>query len=93
MTSAGQSTHLIESRGVPVERIPVGMTSAEAKLIYLYICHSGGCTAEEVAESLRLTKLSAFPHLRRLADRGFLDREAGQYLPADGHPNSTRASD
>lgn len=69
------------------------MTSAEAKLIYLYICQSGSCTAEEVAESLRLTKLSAFPHLRRLANRGFLDKEAGQYFPADGHSDVTRVSD
>lgn len=69
------------------------MTSAEAKLICLYVYQSGGCTAEEVAEALRLTRLSAYPHLRQLVKRGYLRREAGRYLPTDTRSERTEASD
>lgn len=68
-----------------VESVPTEVTSAEAKLVYLYVRQTGACTAEELARSLRLTKLSLFPTLRTLVERGLLRRESGRYIPA-GRP-------
>ncbi|MFC4357862.1 MarR family transcriptional regulator [Halobium salinum] len=65
------------------ETLPGGVSSAEAKLVYLYVRQRGACSAEELAESLRLTKLSLFPHLRTLLDRGLLRREDDRYVPAE----------
>lgn len=63
--------------------VPDEVVSAEAKLVWFYVVAASPCTVEELCQSLRLCKLTLFPVLRSLEDRGLIRRDGGRYSPAD----------
>ena len=60
---------------------PPADLSAESKLVYLYLHTADGCNVDELQANLGLKKLSLFPVLRSLTERGLVRRDGSAYLP------------
>lgn len=60
--------------------VPETLSSAEAKLVYLYLTGVGGSTVEDLHRALGMKKLSLFPVLDTLDERGLVDRDGDRYL-------------
>lgn len=61
--------------------VPDDLTSAESKLVYLFLTARGGATIAELHDALDIRKISLFPVLRTLTERGVVAREGPTYLP------------
>lgn len=55
--------------------VPSEVTSAEAKLVYLYLSVRGRATVDELGESLGLPKLALFSILGTLREHGLVARD------------------
>lgn len=66
-------------QGIAHDSMPDDLSSSEAKLVYLYLTVSGGCTAERLHRDLGLGRLSLFPTLDVLAERDLVDRHGDRY--------------
>lgn len=62
--------------------VPEGLTSAESKLVYVFLAASDGATVEELNEALDISKISLFPVLRTLTERDVITREESAYVPS-----------
>lgn len=55
--------------------------SAESKLVYLYLHTTDGCHVDELQADLGLKKISLYPVLDSLTDRGLVRRDGMTYSP------------
>ena len=55
--------------------VPDGLSSAEAKLVYLSLQVTDGCTVEELRRARDVQRLALFPVLDSLRRRGLIDDE------------------
>jgi len=62
--------------------VPNDLTSAESKLVYLFLTASDGATMEELHDALDIRKISLFPVLRTLTERNVVIREGSTYVPS-----------
>jgi len=60
--------------------VPNDLTSAESKLVYLFLTTSEGATMEELHDALDIRKISLFPVLRTLTERNVVTREGSTYV-------------
>ncbi len=59
--------------------VPDDLTSARAKLLYLYLSVRGQATADEACSDLDLDKGTVLSITGTLRERGYVRREDGQY--------------
>jgi predicted transcriptional regulator len=62
--------------------VPDDLSSAESKLVYLFLAASDGATMEELHDALDIRKISLFPVLRTLTERNVVTREGSTYVPS-----------
>jgi DNA-binding MarR family transcriptional regulator len=62
--------------------VPDDLTAAESKLVYVAVSVSGGATIDDLQSSLNLNKITLFPVLDALSERGLIDRVGSEYVPA-----------
>lgn len=62
--------------------VPDDLTSAESKLVYLFLTATDGATIEELHEALDIRKISLFPVLQTLTERDAVAREGATYVPS-----------
>ena len=62
--------------------VPDDLTAAESKLVYVAVAVSDGATVDDLQSSLNLNKITLFPVLDTLAERGLIDRVGSEYVPA-----------
>ncbi|WP_251343873.1 TrmB family transcriptional regulator [Haloplanus halophilus] len=62
--------------------VPDELTAADSKLVYLFVTVSDGVTVDELQSSLDIRKISLFPVLDTLSDRGLIDRIDDEYVAA-----------
>jgi DNA-binding MarR family transcriptional regulator len=60
--------------------VPSELTSAQSKLVYLYLDCAGGATADDIAGSLGLKKISLYPVLDSLETRGVVRNDGNRYV-------------
>lgn len=61
--------------------LPQTLTSAESKLVYLYLQTEGESTVDDLQQHLGLKKISIYPVLQQLDERGLVRRDGQTYLP------------
>lgn len=61
--------------------IPDELSAAESKLVYLFVATSGGATVDDLQSSLNIRKITLFPVLDTLSERGLIERTDGTYAP------------
>ncbi|MFB6196549.1 MAG: TrmB family transcriptional regulator [Haloplanus sp.] len=61
--------------------VPDAISSAESKLVYVFLTAADGATVEELHDALDLRKITLFPVLETLAERGVIDRDGATYVP------------
>lgn len=74
LTASAQST--------TVESLPDRITSASAKLVYLYLDSAGPTTISELSADLDMRKLSLYSVLDALAGKDLVDAEGETYMLA-----------
>ncbi|MFB6195328.1 MAG: MarR family transcriptional regulator [Haloplanus sp.] len=62
--------------------IPEQLSTAESKLVYLFVAASDGATVDDLQTSLNVRKITLFPVLDTLAERGLIDRVDDEYVTA-----------
>ncbi len=62
--------------------VPAELTSAQSKLVYLYLDCGGSATVDDIADSLGLKKITLYPILDSLVSRGFVATEGNRYATA-----------
>ena len=62
--------------------VPDDLTAADSKLVYLFVAVSDGATVDELQSSLGLKKISLFPVLDTLSERGLIARDDDEYVDA-----------
>jgi len=60
--------------------VPNDLTSAESKLVYLFLTATDGATVDELHDALDIRKISLFPVLRTLTERDVVAREGATYV-------------
>lgn len=74
-------TQTIDSRPTTRLDVPDELNASDSKLVYLFVAASDGATVDDLADSLDLKKISLFPVLDILSERGLVDRIDGEYVP------------
>jgi predicted transcriptional regulator len=59
--------------------LPEDLSSAETKLVYLYLSVRDEASIDDLNDDLGINKLSLFPALENLDSRGLVDREGERY--------------
>lgn len=59
--------------------MPDNLSSAETKLIYLYLRGTDEATVADISDDLGIQRLSLFPNLNILDDRGLVARTGEHY--------------
>jgi predicted transcriptional regulator len=62
--------------------VPDDLTAADSKLVYLFVTVSDGVTVDELQATLDIKKISLFPVLDTLSERGLIDRVDDEYVTA-----------
>jgi DNA-binding MarR family transcriptional regulator len=62
--------------------LPDDLTAADSKLVYLFVSVSDGATVEDLQSSLDIKKISLFPVLDTLSERGLIERVDDEYVAA-----------
>ncbi|AZH23878.1 TrmB family transcriptional regulator [Haloplanus aerogenes] len=62
--------------------VPDDLTSAESKLVYLFLTATDGASIDELHDALDIRKISLFPVLRTLTERDVIAREGAIYVPS-----------
>ena len=58
-----------------------GIDSPTAKLVYLYLSATRGCTVDRLHDDLGLKRLDLFAVLETLDERGYVTRRSDTYVP------------
>jgi len=62
--------------------LPNDLTAADSKLVYLFVTVSDGATVDDLQSSLDIKKISLFPVLDTLSERGLIERIDDEYVAA-----------
>lgn len=62
-----------------LSRLPDSITSPNAKLVYLYLVQQTRATLDEICTHLNLKKLTTYPILSTLVDKGYLTKNGDEY--------------
>ncbi|GAB6860806.1 MarR family transcriptional regulator [Haloplanus litoreus] len=62
--------------------VPDELSSAESKLVYVFLAATDGATVEELHEALGLRKITLFPVLSTLSGYDVVAREGARYVPS-----------
>lgn len=73
--TASETGHVEYATDPETVSIPDGLSSSEAKLVYLSLSVRGRATVDELAESLGLRKLALYSILGTLYERDFVERD------------------
>ncbi|MFD1634521.1 TrmB family transcriptional regulator [Haloplanus ruber] len=60
--------------------VPDDLTATDSKLVYLFVTVSDGVTVDDLQSTLDMRKISLFPVLDTLTDRGLIDRVDDEYV-------------
>jgi len=60
--------------------VPDDITATDSKLVYLFVTVSDGVTVDDLQSTLDMRKISLFPVLDTLTDRGLIDRVDDEYV-------------
>jgi DNA-binding MarR family transcriptional regulator len=60
--------------------LPDDLTAADSKLVYLFVAVSDGATVDDLQAALDIKKISLFPVLDTLSDRGLIERVEDEYV-------------
>ena len=66
-----------------IDSLPSEIASAEAKLVYLYVDVAGTATADELATTLSLKKMSVLSVLNSLSQQGLVEKTGRTFTTAD----------
>lgn len=61
-------------------RLPEALTTADAKLVYLYLSVEGAATVDELHAALGMKRITLYPLLRTLRAGGHVDRTGSRYV-------------
>jgi predicted transcriptional regulator len=61
--------------------VPDELSAAESKLVYLFLTTADGATVDELQSALDIEKITLFPVLDTLSERGLIERTDGAYVP------------
>jgi DNA-binding MarR family transcriptional regulator len=76
------STTQMISRAADGFDLPDDLTAADSKLVYLFVAVSDGATVDDLQTALDIKKISLFPVLDTLSERGLIERVEDEYVPA-----------
>jgi DNA-binding MarR family transcriptional regulator len=76
------NTSQILSRTTDRFDLPDDLTAADSKLVYLFVSVSDGATVDDLQSSLDIKKISLFPVLDTLSERGLIERVDDEYVAA-----------
>jgi len=62
--------------------LPDELTAADSKLVYLFVAVSDGATVDDLQVALDIKKISLFPVLDTLSERGLIERIDDEYVTA-----------
>lgn len=62
--------------------LPDDLTAADSKLVYLFVAVSDGATIDDLQSGLDIKKISLFPVLDTLSNRGLIERVEDEYVAA-----------
>mgnify|MGYP002760564146 CR=1 FL=1 len=62
--------------------LPDDLTAADSKLVYLFVAVSDGATVDDLQTALDIKKISLFPVLDALSERGLIERVEDEYVAA-----------
>jgi len=62
--------------------LPDDLTAADSKLVYLFVAVSDGATVDDLQTALDIKKISLFPVLDTLSERGLIERIEDEYVAA-----------
>lgn len=62
--------------------LPDDLTAADSKLVYLFVSVSDGATVDDLQSGLDIKKISLFPVLDTLSERGLIERVDDEYVAA-----------
>lgn len=62
--------------------LPDDLTAADSKLVYLFVAVSDGATVDDLQAALDIKKISLFPVLDTLSQRGLIERIEDEYVAA-----------
>jgi predicted transcriptional regulator len=62
--------------------LPEDLSATESKLVYLFVATSGRATVDDLHSSLDMKRITLFPVLDTLSDRGLIERADGAYVPS-----------
>jgi DNA-binding MarR family transcriptional regulator len=62
--------------------LPDDLTAADSKLVYLFVAVSDGATVDDLQSALDIKKISLFPVLDTLSERGLIERIEDEYVAA-----------
>jgi predicted transcriptional regulator len=62
--------------------MPDDLTAADSKLVYLFVAISDGATVDDLQTALNIKKISLFPVLDTLSERGLIEHTEDQYVTA-----------
>ena len=62
--------------------LPDDLTAADSKLVYLFVAVSDGATVDDLQTALDIKKISLFPVLDTLSERGLIERIEDEYVDA-----------
>jgi DNA-binding MarR family transcriptional regulator len=60
--------------------LPDELSAADSKLVYLFVAVSDGATVDDLQASLDIKKISLFPVLDTLSERGLIERVDDEYV-------------
>ena len=62
--------------------LPDDLTAADSKLVYLFVAVSDGVTVDDLQTALDMKKISLFPVLDTLSERGLIECVEDEYVAA-----------
>jgi DNA-binding MarR family transcriptional regulator len=62
--------------------LPDELTAADSKLVYLFVAVSDGATVDDLQTALDIKKISLFPVLDTLSERGLIECVEDEYVAA-----------
>jgi DNA-binding MarR family transcriptional regulator len=74
------STTQMISRAADRVDLPDDLTAADSKLVYLFVAVSDGATVDDLQAALDIKKISLFPVLDTLSERGLIERVEDEYV-------------
>ena len=62
-------------------QLPSDLSTARAKLVYLYLESTGGATVEELRDALDIPLITILPTVEVLVERSLVEVRDGRYRP------------